>query len=334
MKDEKAGGCYDCIQGYDKEVLSDIKNLTHIFNVTAPTETGAEVGIDGYTFTRGDGKFIHYKIDLVVNGKEDEKKEYFSSSPEDAVRDTMSYIAYFCQDSHANVVARSTMVLPPIETNKTMLYQLVSQGINGRAIAWFSSEEMAKMACEAYNFIYDYSRLYKTNNGSLRDSTITKYLPWVYRDEEYASIDFLDKEGKVVFNASYRVNSLFLESNVVCHGVRPEEEETNSVEVTRHNNRHDAIRYLFLVLKMDLEENYHFLTPPELYVEKRRSEDVYEVMFKDYNIPVRMSFKTMCDAVEFAEELRNLFEHNAKEKSYMRKEYQAYGEPLGIKDYF
>lgn len=333
MRDEKAGGCYDCVQGYDKEVVSDIKNLTHVFNATAPTETGKEVNVDGYSFTRGEGEAVYYKIDVVINGKEDEKEVHFSVSPEDAMRDTMEAIAYFCKHSPEKVVARSTMALPPIEANKTMRYQLMSGDIKGRVLAWFSSEEMAKMACEAYNFICDYSFLYKTNNGSLQESTLTKYLPWVYRNKEHASIDILDKDGKVVFNALYCINSLFMECDVICHGVRPKEEETNYVEVTRHDNQHDAIRYLFLVLKWDLEEIYHFLTPPELYVEKRRSENVYDVKFRDYNIPVRISFDRKDDAIEFAEELRNLFEYNAKKKSRIRKEYRAYGEPLSIKDF-
>ena len=62
-------------------------------------------------------------------------------------------------------------------------------------------------------------------------------------------------------------------------------------------------------------------------------DGVYEVKFKDYKIPMRMTFRTMGTAIEFAQELRNLFEYKAKFEELMRKQYQAYGEPLGIKDY-
>ena len=52
-----------------------------------------------------------------------------------------------------------------------------------------------------------------------------------------------------------------------------------------------------------------------------------------YNIPLRMSFSRMGDAIEFAQELRNLFEYKAKEQASRYIEYQAYGETLSSMDY-
>lgn len=330
MNDEKMGSCDDCVQAYDKEVVSDIKNLTHVFNITAPTETGREVNVDGYSFIK-DGE-TRYKIDVVINEKKDERKEYFSDSPEKAIQEAMVAIATYCQHYPEKVVAHHSVSLPPIEANKIMRYQLMSEDINGRSIAWFSSEGMSKMACEAYNFICDYSVLYKTKDGRFYDTTSIKYLPWVYGDKVIASIDLLDKEGEVVFNASLRTNSLFFGYDVICHSIRPESEETGSVDVTQHRNAHDAMRHLFLILKNDLDDGFHFLTPPELYVECVMGEKMYEVKFKDYNVHARMFFDTMSDAIDFAEELRTLFEYKAEEKRVLRKEYQAYGETLWIKD--
>lgn len=330
MKDEKAGSCGCFVQGNDKEIVLGASDLTHVFNVTAPTSNGSEVNVNGYSFIRGED--VYYKIDVVINEKKDESREYISTSPEKAIQEAMVAIATFCQHFPEKVVARSTMALPPIEENKSMRYQLMSEDIKGRVIAWFSSEGMAEMAREAYNFICDYSVLYKTNDERFYDSTSIKYLPWVYGDKVYASIDLLDKEDKVVFNASLRANLLFFGYDVICHSVKPESDEMGSVDVSQHEDMHDAKRHLFLILKNDLDDGFHFLTPPELYVENVMGEDRYEVKFKDYNVHARMSFDTMGTAIEFAQELRNLFEYKAEEKKVWHKEYKPYGEPLRIKD--
>lgn len=332
MQDEKMGSCDDCVQGNDYgKLTSGLRNLTHIFNITTPTETGKEVNVDGYSFTN-DGE-TRYKIDVVINEQKDRSREYISTSLENAIQEAMVAVAYFCQDYPEKVVAHYAMALPPIEFGTSMRYELMAEDIKGRAIAWFDSDENAELARDAYNFILKYSALYKTDYSESQQLSLPKYTKWLLGGKAQASIDFLDKEGKVVFNASFCINRLFLGYDVVCHGARPDFEDASLVELTKHKNEHDAMRYLFLLVKRDLDNTYHFLTPPELYVEKITDEGVFEVKFKDYKIPLRMTFDTMSPAIDFAQELHNLFEYQAKSEEFKRKKYQAYGEPLRIKDY-
>lgn len=332
MQDEKMGSCDDCTQGNNYgRLTSGLRELTHIFNITTPTETGKEVNVDGYSFTN-DGE-TRYKIDVVNNEKKDRRREYISNSLEDAIIEAMVAVAYFCKDYPEKVVAHYAVALPPIDGGATMRYQLMSEEIKGRAIAWFDSAEIAELARDEYNFIFQYSALYKINNDEQRQLQLPEYTKWLFGGKAQASIDFLDKEGMVSFNASFCINHLFLGYDVVCHSSIPDFDGASLVELTQHKNEHDAMRYLFLLVKKGLDATYHFLTPPELYVEKMMDEDVYEVKFKDYKIPLRMSFVRMGDAIEFAQELRNLFEYQAKFEELKRKQYQAYGEPLGIKDY-
>ena len=332
MKDENAGGCYDCVQGNDYgKLTSGLRNLTHIFNITAPTETGAEVNVDGYSFIK-DGE-TRYKIDVVIDENKDRRREYISNSLENAILEAMVAVAYFCKDYPEKVVAHYAMIAPPIDGGASMRYQLLTTEIKGRNIAWFDSAEIAELARDEYNFIFQYSALYKTDNDEPRQLPLPKYTKWLLDGKPQASIDFLDKEGKVVSNASFCINLLFLGHDVVGHRSIHELKDASLVELTKHKNEHDAMRYLFLLAKRYLDNTYHFLTSPELYVEKMMDEGVYEVKFKDYKIPLRMTFRTMGTAIEFAQELRNLFEYKAKLEELMRKQYQAYGEPLGIKDY-
>jgi hypothetical protein len=332
MRDEKAGSCYDCVQVYNYgKSTSERHDLTHIFNITTPTETGKEVYVDGYRFIKG-GE-VRYKIDVVINEYKDRRREYISNSLENAIQEAMVAVAYFCKDYPEKVVARYAVVLPPIEVGSSMRYQLMSGEIKGRFIAWFDSSESAELARDEYNFIFQYSALYKTDNDEQRQLQLPKYTKWLLDGKPQASIDFLDKECKVVSNASFCINLLFLGHDVVGHRSIPDLEDASLVELTQHKNEHDAMRYLFLLAKRYLDNTYHFLTPPELYVEKMMDDGVYEVKFKDYKIPLRMTFRTMGTAIEFAQELRNLFEYKAKFEELMRKQYQAYGEPLRIKDY-
>ena len=132
----------------NKEIVSGLQDLTHVFNVTAPTSNGTEVNVDGYSFIK-DGE-TRYKIDVVVNEKKDGRIEYISTSAEEALQEAMIAIASFCQHFPEKVVAHSVMALPPIEANKTMRYQLMSEHIKGRVLAWFSSEDIAKIARDSY----------------------------------------------------------------------------------------------------------------------------------------------------------------------------------------
>lgn len=332
MKDEKMGSCDDCAQGNNYgRLTSGLRDLTHIFNITTPTETGKEVNVDGYSFIK-DGE-TRYKIDVVINENKDRRREHISNSLENAIQEAMVAVAYFCKDYPEKVVAHYAMIAPPIDGGASMRYQLLTTEIKGRNIAWFDSAEIAKLARDEYNFIFQYSALYKTDNVKPQQLTMPKYTKWILDGKPQASIDFLDKECKVVSNASFCINFLFLGYDIVGHRSIPDLEDASLVELTKHKNEHDAMRYLFLLAKRYLDSTYHFLTSPELYVEKIIDDGVYEVKFKDYKIPLRMTFRTMGTAIEFAQELRNLFEHKAKFEELMRKQYQAYGEPLGIKDY-
>lgn len=332
MKDEKMDSYDECVQcdNYVK-LTSGLRDLTHIFNITAPTETGTEVNVNGYSFIK-DGE-TRYKIDVVINERKDRRREYISNSLENAIQEAMCAVAYFCKDYPEKVVAHYAMIAPPIDGGASMRYQLLTTEIKGRNIAWFDSAEIAELARDEYNFIFQYSALYKTDNDEPRQLPLPKYTKWLLDGKPQASIDFLDKEGKVVSNASFCINLLFLGHDVVGHRSIPYLEDASFVELTQHKNEHDAMRYLFLLAKRYLDNTYHFLTPPELYVEKMMDEGVYDVKFKDYKIPLRMTFRTMGTAIEFAQELRNLFEYQAKSEEIIQKKYQAYGEPLGIKDY-
>lgn len=332
MKDEKMGSCDECVQGDNYvKLTSERHDLTHIFNITTPTETGKEVNVDGYSFIK-DGE-RRYKIDVVIDENKDRRREYISNSLENVVQEAMVAVAYFCKDFPEKVAAHYAMIAPPIDGGASMRYQLLTTEIKGRNIAWFDSAEIAELARDEYNFIFQYSALYKTDNDEPRQLPLPKYTKWLLDGKPQASIDFLDKEGKVVSNASFCINLLFLGHDVVGHRSIPELEDASLVELTKHKNEHDAMRYLFLLAKRYLDNTYHFLTSPELYVEKIIDDGVYEVKFKDYKIPLRMTFRTMGTAIEFAQELRNLFEYKAKFEELMRKQYQAYGEPLSFKDY-
>ena len=80
------GSCDDCVQcdNYGKLAL-ERHELTHIFNITTPTETGKEVNVDGYSFLR-DG-YTRYKIDVVINEDKDRRREYISNSLENAIQE-------------------------------------------------------------------------------------------------------------------------------------------------------------------------------------------------------------------------------------------------------
>lgn len=326
------GSCDDCAQGNNYGKLTPgLRDLTHIFNITAPTETGTEVNVNGYRFIK-DGE-TRYKIDVIINKDKDRRREHISNSLENAIKEAMVAVAYFCKDYPEKVVAHYAVALHPIEVGVSMRYELMSEEIKGRSIAWFDSAEIAELARDAYNFIFQYSALYKIDNDEPRQLPLPKYTKWILDGKPQASIDFLDKEGKVVSNASFCINRLFLGYDIVGHRSIPDLEDASLVELTQHKNDHDAMRYLFLLAKRYLDNTYHFLTPPELYVEKMMDEDVYEVKFKDYKIPLRMTFRMMGTAIEFAQELHNLFEYQAKSEELKRKQYQAYGEPLRIKDY-
>ena len=332
MNYEKEECIDDYVQGnnYGKLTLG-LRDLTHIFNITAPTETGKEINVDGYSFLK-DGE-TRYKIDVVIDENKDRRREYISNSLENVVQEAMVAVAYFCKSYPEKVVAHYAMIAPPIDGGASMRYQLLTTEIKGRNIAWFDSAEIAELARDEYNFIFQYSALYKTDNDEPRQFPLPKYTKWLLDGKPQASIDFLDKEGKVVSNASFCINLLFLGHDVVGHRSIPDLEDASLVELTQHKNEHDAMRYLFLLAKRYLDTTYHFLTPPELYVEKMMDEGVYEVKFKDYKIPLRMTFRTKGTAIEFAQELHNLFEYQAKSEELKRKQYQAYGEPLRIKDY-
>lgn len=135
MKDEKMGSCNDC-----GKLTSGLRDLTHIFNITTPTETGKEVNVDGYSFIK-DGE-TRYKIDVVIDENKDRRRDYISNSLENAIQEAMVAVAYFCKDFPEKVVAHYAMIAPPIDGGASMRYQLLTTEIKGRNIAWFDSAEI------------------------------------------------------------------------------------------------------------------------------------------------------------------------------------------------
>lgn len=91
MKDEKMGSCDDCVQGFNPEKLvSETHDLTPIFSITAPTETGTELNVDCHSFKNGE--FTYYKISIVTEGNKARKKEYVSAEFDYALREAMAQV--------------------------------------------------------------------------------------------------------------------------------------------------------------------------------------------------------------------------------------------------
>lgn len=332
MKDEKMGSCDDCIQGYSEEkVLSELHDLIPIFSITAPTETGTEVNVDCHSFVKD--VCVYYKISIVTKGDKTRKREYVSTDIDYSLSSAMEAIASFCKKSPEKVIAHSVVVVPPVTEGSSTRYELMSEDIKGRFIAWFDSEEVAKKAYEAYNFICDYIPLLKKVELDIPQITTKFYSPWVYRNDDDVSIYFLNEDGSIESHISVEHNSLFRNSDVICHRKGNGYANDGSVSIMGHGKSFMAMRHVFLLVKRDLDIRYHFLEPPVLYVERQIKSNRFEVKFKDYNIPLRMSFDRMDDAIEFAGELRNLFEYNAKEKASRYTEYRAYGETLSSMDF-
>ncbi len=331
MNYEKEECIDDYVQGENEKLGSELHDLTQVFNVTAPTETGTEVEANCYSFV--DNGFTYYKVSVVTEGDNGRKREYVSSNINYSLRTAMEAIASFFKKSPEKVLAHSVITLHPIEVNKTMRYQLMSEDIKGRVVAWFDSDEIAKTAYVAYNFICDYSQLFKDTERDIPQIATKFYSPWVYMNGKYVSIDFLNEDGSVESNISVELNSLFSYGDVICHRKGNGCDDGGSVYIMGHRKSFKAMRHAFLLVKRDIEIRYHFLTPPVLYVERQIKSNMFEVKFKDYNIPLRMSFSRMSDAIEFAEELRNLFEYNAKERASRCTEYRAYGETLSAVDF-
>lgn len=332
MKDEKMGSIDDCVQGFNHEKLvSEAHDLTPIFSITAPTETGTELNVDCHSFKNGE--FTYYKISIVTEGNKARKKEYVSAEFDYSLREAMEAIASFCEQSPEKVIAHSVVVVPPVTEGSSTRYELMSEDIKGRFIAWFDSEEVAKKAYEAYNFICDYIPLLKKVELDIPQINTKFYSPWVYRNDDDVSIYFLNEDGSIESHISVEHNSLFRNSDVICHRKGNGYANDGSVSIMGHGKSFMAMRHVFLLVKRDLDIRYHFLEPPVLYVERQIKSNRFEVKFKDYNIPLRMSFDRMDDAIEFAGELRNLFEYNAKEKASRYTEYRAYGETLSSMDF-
>lgn len=332
MKDEKIGSCDDCVQGFNPErLVSEAHDLTPIFSITAPTETGTEINVDCHSFKNDE--FTYYKISIVTEWNKARKKEYVSDDVDYSLREAMEAIASFCKQSPEKVIAHSVVVVPPVAEGNSTRYELMSEDIKGRFIAWFDSEEIAKTACDAYNFICDYIPLFKEVELDIPQITTKFYSQWVYRNWKDVSIDFLNEDGSVESSISVEYNSLFRNSDIICHRKGNGYANDGSVSIMGHGKSFMAMRHAFLLVKRDLDIRYHFLEPPVLYVERQIKSNMFEVKFKDYNIPLRMSFDRMDDAIEFAGELRNLFEYNAKEKASRYTEYRAYGETLSSMDF-